>query len=68
MEGGILDIRIDLQGGTEVSPLLVLPLLHRWELPILRFGKIMVVYPYPFLVVITLLFSWIIFINNLYVY
>ena len=30
---------------------------HRWELPVLHYHKIMVIYPYPFLVVITQLFS-----------
>ena len=42
--------------------------LHIWDLPVLRYHKIMVIYPYPFLVVITQLFSYIIFINNLYMY
>ena len=37
---------------------------HRWDLPVLRYHEIMVIYPYPFLVVITLLLSWIIFIND----
>ena len=37
---------------------------HRWDLPVLSYHKIMVIYPYPFLVVITQLFSWIIFIND----
>ena len=37
---------------------------HRWDLPVLRYHKIMVIYPYPFLVVITQLFSCIIFINE----
>ena len=37
---------------------------QRWELPVLRYHKIMVIYPYPFLVVITQLFSCILFINN----
>ena len=37
---------------------------HRWDLPVLRYHKIMVIYPYPFLVVITQLFSWITFIND----
>ena len=36
---------------------------HRREWPILDYRKIMVIYPYPFLVVISLLFSWKIFIN-----
>ena len=30
---------------------------HRWELLVLYYHKIMVIYPYPFLVLITLLFS-----------
>ena len=30
---------------------------HRWDLPVLHYHKIMVIYPYPFLVVITQLFS-----------
>ena len=37
---------------------------HRWELPVLHYQKIMAIYPYPFLVVITQLFSWIIFIHD----
>ena len=37
---------------------------HRWELPVLRYHKIMAIYPYPFLVVITQLIYWIIFIND----
>ena len=37
---------------------------HRRELPVLHYPKIMVLYPSPFLVVITLLFSWITFIND----
>ena len=37
---------------------------HRWGLPVLRYHEIMVIYPYPFVVVITQLFSWIIFIND----
>ena len=37
---------------------------HRWEWPISRYHKIMVTYPYPFFVVINLLFSCIIFIND----
>ena len=36
---------------------------HKWELPVLHYHKIMVIYPYPFLVVITQLFSCIILIN-----
>ena len=36
----------------------------KWELPILPHHKIMVIYPYSCLVVITQLFSWIIFIND----
>ena len=36
---------------------------HRWDLPVLRYHEIMVIYPYPFLVVITQLFSCIIFIH-----
>ena len=34
--------------------------VHRWELPVLHYQKIMVIYPYPFLVVIAQLFSWMI--------
>ena len=41
---------------------------HRWDLPVLHYHKIMVIYPYPFLVVIIKLFSCIIFINDVYVY
>ena len=37
---------------------------HIWYLPVLHYHKIMVIYLYPFLVVITQLFSWIIFIND----
>ena len=43
----------------------VLPLVrHRWELTVLYYHKIMVIYHYPFFVVITQLFSWIILIND----
>ena len=44
--------------------LLFSPLDHRWDLPVLRYHKIMVIYHYPFVVVITQLFSCIIFING----
>ena len=37
---------------------------HIWELPVLRYHKIMVIYPYPFSVVITLLLYYIVFIND----
>ena len=37
---------------------------HRWDLPLLHYHKIMLIYPYPFLMVISLVFSWIIFIND----
>ena len=37
---------------------------HRWNLPVLHYHEIMVIYPYPFLVVINQLFSWIIFITG----
>ena len=37
---------------------------HRWELPVLRYHKILVIYPYTFFVVINQLFSNIIFIND----
>ena len=37
---------------------------HRWDLPVLHYHKMMVIYPYPFLVIITLLFSCIIFVND----
>ena len=37
---------------------------RRWELPVLYHHEIMVIYPYPFWVVITQLFSWIILIND----
>ena len=37
---------------------------HRWEIPVLHYHKIVVIYPYPFFVVITQLFSWIISIND----
>ena len=36
---------------------------HKWEWPILHYHKIMVIYPYHFLVAITQLFSCIIFIS-----
>ena len=36
---------------------------HRWGLSVLHYHEIIVIYPYPFLVVITLLFSFIIFVN-----
>ena len=37
---------------------------HRRELPVLCYHEIMVIYPYLFLVIITQLFSWLIFIND----
>ena len=37
---------------------------HRWEFPILHYQRIMVIYPYPFLVVITQLLSCMISIND----
>ena len=37
---------------------------HIWDLPVLHYHKILVIHPYPFLVVITQLFSWIILIND----
>ena len=37
---------------------------HRWELPVLHYHEIMVIYPYPFLVKTSQLFSWIISIND----
>ena len=37
--------------------LFIADLQHRWDLPVLRYHKIMVIQPYPFLVVITQLFS-----------
>ena len=40
------------------------PIVHRWELSVLHYHEIMVIYPYPFLVVITQLFSCIVFIND----
>ena len=39
-------------------------LMHRWELSVLHYHKVMVSNLYPILVVITLLFSWIKCINN----
>ena len=39
---------------------------HRWDLPVLSYHEIMVIYPYPFLVVIIQLFSWIIFLMTVY--
>ena len=38
--------------------------VHRCYLPVLHYHKIMVIYLYPFLVVVTQLFSWIIFITD----
>ena len=37
---------------------------HRWELPVPHYHKIMVIYLYPFLVVVTQFFSCIIFVND----
>ena len=37
---------------------------HRRELPVLHYHKIMAIYPYPFLVVIIHLLSWIKIINS----
>ena len=39
-------------------------LSHRWDLPVLRYHEITVIYPYPFLVVIAQFFSCIIYIND----
>ena len=39
-----------------------LSLQHIWELPVLHNHKIMVIYPYPFFMVINQLFYWILFI------
>ena len=42
---------------------------HKWELIFSYYHKVMVIHPYPFLVVITQLFSWIIFNNDcIYIY
>ena len=41
-----------------------LPDHHRWDLLALRYHEMMVIYPYPFLLVINQLFSCIIFIND----
>ena len=46
----------------ENNPVVLDAYAHRWWLPVLCYHKIMVIYPYPFLVAINLLFSWIIFI------
>ena len=40
------------------------PYIIEGNLPVLRYHKIMLIYPYSFWVVITPLFSWIIFIND----
>ena len=37
---------------------------HRQKLPVLHYEKLLVIYPYTFLVVITQLFSWIFFNND----
>ena len=37
---------------------------YRWELPVIHYHEIMVIYHYPFLVVITHMFSCILFIND----
>ena len=52
---------------TDVINALVLwtnPTRHRRELPVLRYHKIIAIYPYPFLVKFTQLFSWIKFIHD----
>ena len=46
------------------TPTRIYAIHHRWDLPVLHYHEIMVIYPYPFLVVITQLFSCIIFIND----
>ena len=43
--------------------IVVYGMYHRWELTVLRYHKILVIFPYPFFVVINQLFSNIIFIN-----
>ena len=50
-------------GGGQLSTMCTPP-GHGWELPILHYHKITLIYPYPFLMVITHLFSCIIFIND----
>ena len=47
-----------------IDAALLSTLEHRWDLPVLHYHKIMVIYPYPFFVVITQLFSCIILING----
>ena len=39
-------------------------LCHIWELPVTHYHKVIVIYPYPFLEVITQFFSCIIFVNG----
>ena len=62
----ILEHNLILVGLPCIQPELDLPqhcLRHIWDLPLLHDHKIMVFYPYPFLVVMNQLFFWIIFIN-----
>ena len=37
---------------------------HKWDLPVLHYHEIMVIFPHHFLVVITQFFYWMIFING----
>ena len=62
--GKMLEMRWWEQEGLDLEGIWTAAQKHIWDLPILCYHKIMVIYPYPFLVVITLLFSWIIFIND----
>ena len=68
--GTIFPYRVHNQTIEEYEPMPIIPpnshplRHHRWDFPVLRYHKIMVIYLYPFLVVITQLFSWMIFIND----
>ena len=49
---------------SRTRPILPSCVNHGWELSVIHYHGIIVIYPYPFLVIITQFFSWIIFIND----
>ena len=65
----IINVAVGMQGcvdSYQINAQIINPnrlVRHRWELPVLRYHKILVIYPYRFFAVITQLLSNIIFIN-----
>ena len=64
VSGTAMAVWFGLTGGPTIVKIKAMTALHRWELPVLHYHEIMVLYPYYFLVVITQLFTWIIFIHD----